>query len=312
LTLGECAVAYLSQTIKIGTSSDPLKPSSIAYRQRSVTMLRQNCAGFDRRMATDFTMQDCEMLCDRLRKKYSTRRFNGALWALRGVLEVARKSKVIKENLAKEIPPAKIVDRGWKNFPGKRRLPDEEKIELVMDYLRRHQQLQRNGRTGGPPPGFNAFLFCEMMAESSQRPGSIPLLRPKHVNFKHSTVDWVPFKHSPDTTTLPMTRRMKAIFRLLLRRHPGGDEPLFPIKSPARALRRACEHFGIKPHLTPHSFRHLWSTRMAHANVAPALAAEMRRDKDGGTMFLRTYVHSRPDKLREVVKVLEQRAFSSR
>jgi integrase len=59
------------------------------------------------------------------------------------------------------------------------------------------------------------------------------------------------------------------------------------------------------PPLTPGSFRHIWSTRMAEMGVAPTLAAKMRRDKDGGTMFLRTYVHPRPEMLREVVVAQE-------
>ena len=295
LTLGECAAAYLAQRFKRGSNSEPLKPSALLYRNRSVAMLRENCLNFDARLAQMFTVQDCHTLMDRLRAKYSARRFNGALWALRGVLEVATDADVIPKNPALKIQPARI-DAAVMN------LPAEEKIELLMEHLRRARQ-----HPNRPPHSFDSFLFCSIMLESGQRPGAIALLRPEHINLKRGTVDWVPFKHSHVTDRLPMSRRMRAIFKLLLRKHPGGSVPLLPIHSPARALRTASRKLGVKPPLTPHSFRHVWSTRMAEMGVAPALAAKMRRDKDGGTMFLRTYVHPRPETLREVVAAVDKR-----
>ena len=295
LTLGECAETYLGQKFKRGSNSEPLKPSAILYRRRSVAMLRENCSRFDSRLAQAFTVHDCHALMDKLREKYSARRFNGALWALRGVMEVAVDAEVLLKNPALKIQPARI-DAKVMN------LPAEEKIEMLMEHLRRHRQ-----HPNRKPHSFDSFLFCSIMLESGQRPGAIALLRPEHVNLRRGTVDWVPFKHSHVTDRLPMTKRMRSIFRLLLRRHPGGNAPLLPIHSPARALRTASSKLGVKPAITAHSFRHIWSTRMAEMGVAPALAAKMRRDKDGGTMFLRTYVHPRPETLKEVVDAVDRR-----
>lgn len=304
LTLGECIQAYLS-----GKRDEQLKPSSYVYCERSVEMIREHLAKFDQRLAQAFTPHDCKTLCDRLRAKYSPQRFNGAIWTLRGILDVALKSKVIKENPAREIKTEEIHRK-------KLELPAEEKIELLMEYLRRHRQRERppNARAAKSkekklrrPHSFNAFLFLTVMVESSARPGAIRLLRPEHVNLKRGTVAWVPFKHSKTTDVLPMTRRMKAVFRLLMKNHPGGKAPLLPIKFPRRALTSACGAVGIIPPLTPHKFRHICSTRMAERNVPYALAAQWRRDTDGGGTFMKIYVHPRNESLRAVVKALEQR-----
>jgi integrase len=300
LTLGECVAAYLA-----GKRDQGLKDSSYTYCALSVQMIRAHFKGFDAKLAQDFTPYDTKVLCDRLRNKYSPQRFNGIIYSLRGILEVAVKSKVIKENPARksEVRPEKIHRK-------KLELPAEEKIEVLMDYLRKHRQKEKNG-TESPkrePASFDAFLFLTLMVESSARPGSIRLLRPEHVNLKRGTVDWVPFKHSKTVDTLPMTRKMKAVFRLLLRRHSGRpQDPLLPIKSPRKALLHACAAVGITPPLTPHKFRHICSTRMAERNVPYALAAQWRRDTDGGGTFMRVYVHPRNESLRAVVKALEQR-----
>jgi len=300
MTMGECIEAYLS-----GKRDEGLKELSYKYCARSVAMLRENLSKFDARQASEFTPLDCKTLCDRLRAKYSKRRFNGALWSLRGILDVAVKSKVIKENPADDIKPAVIHQE-------KLELPSEAKIEQLMEYMRRHRQQERGPKgkarpsTTRPPHSFDAFLFLTLMVESSARPGSIRLLRPEHVNLKHGTVDWLPFKHSTTTDTLPMTRKMKAVFRLLLMKHPGGNAPLVPITSPRKALIHACAAVEIQPALTPHKFRHICSTRMAERNVPYALAAQWRRDTDGGGTFMKVYVHPRNESLRAVVNALEQ------
>jgi integrase len=97
------------------------------------------------------------------------------------------------------------------------------------------------------------------------------------------------------------------VFRLLLRRHPGDDSPLLPIKRPQRALRTACKVVGIVPALTPHKFRHIFSTRMAEKNVPYAIAAKIRRDSDGGKTFMKVYVHPRPDSVQMAVDLLERK-----
>lgn len=295
LTLGACAVAYMQ-----GQRDKQLKLLSLEYCARSLTMLRAHCPGFDGRPVEAFTPHECQALVNRLRAKYSARRFNGALWALRGLLEVARKSKVVAENVAAEIPPARI-------HQAKLELPAEEKIELLMDCLRRGSHLRGGNAKRRPVPTFNAFLFMALMLESAARPGSIRLLRPEHINLQRGTVAWVPFKHSATTDVLPMTRKMKSIFRLLLRRHPGGQAPLLPVALPRKALITVCRAVGIVPALTLHKFRHICSTRMAERNVPYALAAQWRRDTDGGGTFMKVYVHPRNESMRQVVAALERR-----
>lgn len=299
LTMGECAVVYLQ-----GKRDEKLEPSAYKYCERSVIMLRTYFKGFDAKLVEDFTPQDCKVLTDRLRANYSARRFNGTLWALRAIIEVAKKAKVIKENPAMEIKPEKIHH---KNLD----LPAEEKIELVMQRLRHQRWPGKDGAEKGPLRTFDSFLFVTLMVESGQRIGSIRLLRPEHINLKRGTVTWLPFKHAKMTDVLPMTRKMKAVFRLLLRKHTllwgqGVDKPLLPIRDPRRALQTVCKSVGID-YLSSHKWRHICSTRMAERNVPYALAAKWRRDTDGGGTFMKVYVHPRHESMREVVKALERR-----
>lgn len=279
LTLGSCVEAYLE-----GKKNQAIKPLSMKYCQLSVKMIRNNLAGFDARLAEDFTPYDCKVLTDRLRSKYSHRRFNGALWSLRGILDVALKARVIKENPAREIKPLKVE-------MNRQTLPSNEAFDLFMDKLRRL------------PSRSDALTFARIMALTGHRPESVRRLRVEHVDFKNKIVRWPPIKHNTQFNEVPMSEELEELLRGLVEEHKGTG-PLVPIRDPKKALHSASREAGIDPPMTSRMFRHFWTTRALEAGIPVPEVAAMRGDKDGGTMLLRTYVHPRLDRMREMVAKL--------
>jgi|GEM_PF-2782211 len=279
LTLGTCVEAYLR-----GKREEQIKPLSLKYCALSVQMIRKHLARFDARLVETFTPYDCKVLCDRLRAKYSARRFNGALWSLRGILEVAKKAKVIKDNPADEIKPNKIHN-------SRQELPDDAKFQEFMVKLRRL------------PSRSDALVFARIMALTGHRPESVRRLRAEHVDLKRHLVRWPPIKHNTQFNEVPMSEELETILRALLAEHKGNG-PLVPIKDPKKALHTASREAGLEKPMTSRMFRHFFTTRALEAGIPIPEVAAMRGDKDGGAMLLRTYVHPRLERMREMVNKL--------
>ena len=281
LTLGECAEAYLA-----GKREEGLKPLSVVYCELSVKMIRANFARFDARLVEDFTPYDCKVLCDRLRANYSARRFNGALWSLRGLLDVALTAKVIEENPAREVKPQKVV-------MNRQELPSDAKFAELLQHLQ-----SKKVRA-------DALTFARIMALTGHRPESVRRLLPQHVDLARHLIRWPPIKHNTQFNEVPMSPELEEIMRALLADHAahqaGPEVPLVPIKNPRKALHAASRAAGIVPPMTSRMFRHFWTTRALEAGIPIPEVAAMRGDKDGGAMLLRTYVHPRLERMREMV-----------
>ncbi len=97
-----------------------------------------------------------------------------------------------------------------------------------------------------------------------------------------------------DTETASALRR----HRLALGR-PEDEMPVF-VDQRGRAIDRSgCARFGIRriadaaglPNVSPHVLRHSHATWLAAAGVAPTVAAARLGHADGGSLFMRVYVH---------------------
>jgi len=279
LTLGACAAAYLEEKASAG-----LKPRALDYCRETVGMLRRHLEGFDARRVEDFTPQVARLLVERLRGHYSPVRFNGALWALRAVIEVAVRSKVISANPMAELKAARVPT-------ARHELPTDAQFSAFMARLRAR------------PDRADALAFAQIMALTGQRPESIRRLTPQSIDLPTRLVHWPPIKHSERSNPVPMSPELEAVLRGLLARWPGKG-PLVPIKSARRALNTASREAGLPERMVPVMFRRFWTTRALEAGIPVPEVAAMRGDKDGGAMLLRTYVHPRLERMRAMVERL--------
>lgn len=276
LTLGECVEAYLS-----GKRDEGLKPSSYLYCERSVKMVRAMLPRFDERLVEEFTGQDCKTLTDRLKGKYSKRRFNGALWTLRGILGVAVRAGVIKDNVAADVKPFRLEQNA-------RELPSNDKFYSLIAQLGRHKRLR------------HTLAFVRILALTGHRPESIRRLMPEHVDLATRVVKWPPIKHKSDFNRIPMSDELYDVLKELLAEYKGPG-PLVPVKNPRKALQTASRLAGIEPPVTPGALRHFWSSRAMETNIPVHVIAAMRGDRDGGKTLLKTYSHLRDAHVREMV-----------
>ena len=276
LKLGECVEAYLA-----GKRVEGIKPLSLKYCELSVKMVRANFKGFDAKLAGEFTPHDAKVIADRLRGKYSKRRFNGALWTLRAILEVAVLAKVIPENPAAAIKPFKLEQNA-------RDLPSDEKFYELIECLGRNHRLK------------NSLAFVRILALTGHRPESIRRLRAEHVDLAKRVVRWPPIKHKTDFNRIPMSDELYEILDELMRTH-SGDGPLLPLKDPRKALETASKLVGISPPIRPGAFRHFWSSRAMERDIPIHVIAAMRGDRDGGRTLLKTYGHLRAAHVLEMV-----------
>ena len=284
LKLGECVESYLN-----GKRDEGLKALSYEYCERSVKMIRDNFKGFDAGLVEEFTAHECKTLTDRLKGKYSRRRFNGALWTLRGILAVAVRAKVIKENPAMDIKPFRLEQNA-------RELPSNDKFYNLIAQLRRNKRLK------------HTLAFVRILALTGHRPESIRRLLPEHVDLEKRMVKWPPIKHKSDFNRIPMSDELYEVLKELMQQAAAANQPkdkaLIPLKNPRKALATASRLAGINPPVTPGALRHFWSSRAMETNIPVHVIAAMRGDRDGGKTLLKTYSHLRDAHVREMVAKL--------
>lgn len=276
LTMGECVEAYLQ-----GKRDEGIKPLSLKYCELSVKMIRANYNVLDGKLVEEFTAHECKTLTDRLKGKYSKRRFNGALWSLRGILAVAVRAGVVKANVAMDIKPFRLEQNA-------RDLPSNEKFYTLIEKLGRNPRLK------------HTLAFVRILALTGHRPESVRRLLPAHVDLEKRVVKWPPIKHKSDFNRIPMSDELHEVLKDLMA-HAKPGVPLLPIKDPRKALQTASKLAGITPPVTPGALRHFWSSRAMETNIPVHVIAAMRGDRDGGKTLLKTYSHLRDAHVREMV-----------
>ena len=281
ITFREGAEIYKSQKFN---GARELKELSVKYRERSIKMILDAWGKTADRRLDEFKPQDCISLMEKLRARYSPRRSNGALWALRGVFDIGIESEVIIKNPAAKIKALEVVQNAKK-------LPEDERFYLMIQKLGRHKRLA------------NALAFVRTLALTGHRPASIRKLLPEHVDLHKRVIHWPPIKHKSDSNIIPMSDELYEVMADLMKNHKGTG-PLIPLKDPRQALKTASRLVGIDPPITPGALRHFWSSRAMETNIPVHVIAAMRGDRDGGKTLLKTYSHLRDAHVREMVAKL--------
>ena len=100
---------------------------------------------------------------------------------------------------------------------------------------------------------------------------------------------------------VPINKRLAAILDRM--RYPGAAGRIFPIQSPTKAFRAACDRCGVHK-MRMHDLRHLFATTAIESGVDIPTVSRWLGHKDGGVLAMRTYGHLRDDHSLESAKKL--------
>lgn len=277
-TMGRLADSWMEAVAANGD----LKPRAVEYRRETLAMIRATWDGFDALKPTAVSAGQCKLWAEELRKRYSPSRFNGCVETLRGIFQRAMTLEMVAVN------PALQVERKGA-APRKLNLPSVESFRKVVAKL------------GSKPRTRQAAWLVRFLAFSGARPDAARRVMPGDVDLVRNEISLPPIKHQQSRLTVPMSPDLRAVVVELLAEHPGGNQPLLPIRSPRRALATACRELGL-PRLRPYDLRHLFTTHLLESGVAPALVAALRGDRDGGAMLLKTYFHARNEAMAKAMR----------
>ncbi len=279
VSLGQCAAVYLRRQQDKGLTRGALK-----YCGLSVRMIGRQWARFEERRAAEVSAREVQGVVDRLKGRYSARRFNGALWALRGVLDVAVEAGALRENPALRVKPLPVPMRA-------RELPVQAEVARFFACLERPRRAE-------------ALAFARVLVLSGMRPESVRRLRVRDVDLEKRLIRWAPVKHNRTWNELPMSAELVQVVLPLVARAEGPDAPLLRIRDPWKSLARASVEAGLRERFSARAMRHWFTTRALEAGLPVSVVAKLRGDRDGGGMLLRTYVHHDLPALRRAVEGL--------
>ena len=287
VTVGELVAEYLA-----AVNADPkAKPRAKEYRAETVKILDETWPELRSVKVASLTQAMIEPWADRLMEQYSPTRYNGTLQTLRGILQIAVDRRLLLENPARTrkrhsragIPNAQVEVSA-------KEIPDEEQWNRLMAMLDAHPRRLWSAR------------FVRFLAFTGARIGAVQLMTPRDVDLARNVVYLPPIKHTMRPTVVPILPELRPVLEAILRDHPGDGSPLFPIKSPKRTLDTLGALIGIK--LTPHIFRHIFTSHMLAAGVPVPTVAQWRGDRDGGAMLLKVYSHQIDSKSQEFARAI--------
>lgn len=286
-------VKQVMTAFKAEIEASDRKPRAKQYRIETLELVHRTWPELARQKPAAVRTDDCLAWAEKLKRGNSASRFNGAVQTLRMVFGLALHLQLIGQN------PVRVLRRResgrgirWAEILMKgKSLPSVAELARVFRRLKARADRRQ------------ALWFVRVLKNSGQRPESVRTLLPRHVDLANNVVHWPPVKHNKESNVQPMSGRLRAVMKVLLRDHPGGREPLLPILSPRKALAHACAEAGVTV-LSPGVFRHWFTTRALEAGIPVPTVAMMRGDKDGGAMLLRTYAQARMEHLRAQAKKL--------
>lgn len=298
LDVDEFRFAQLADVFAAGLEDAAhLKPRSKAFRVYALAKLKESWPELVTLRPRQLTPEMVEEWAEGLRRRrFSGGLFNSIVDTLRMVCDLAVDRSLMARN------PVRIKRASNPGAKGIVKARVQRKLKpLPADAVFRRliRQLERE------PKGRQAWWRVRVLAYSGERPENVRRLRPADVDLKRDVVHWPPIKHNAAVNTQPLNPKLRAVFRELLKAHPGDDTPLVPTKSARRALATASKQIGLAKPITEGVFRHWVTTRLLDAGIPAATVAQMRGDKDGGAMLLRTYSHARVEVIRGHTKKMK-------
>lgn len=262
-----------------------LKPRSVEYYRDVFRVLRETLP-VDR-AGQSITKDDLAAWWRTLTSNRAATQCNDALRMVRKLMQALQEAHVRLDD------PAAELKRMRKKKTAVEKLPKRADFLRVVERIRSAKRAKSE----------TMARFVEFLAWSGCRIGEA-----RAVEWQHVENDWLLVHGGEDGTKggeyrrVPISEPLRAVLAAL--RYDGATGPLFRVKSPREALRRACIHCGI-PHLRVHDLRHLFATVAVESGVDIPTVSRWLGHKDGGVLAMRTYGHLRDEHSLEQAKKLK-------
>lgn len=299
MTFASLATVYCQ---KIADDPD-LRDSSKRYRVETVGAIERTWPELLAGEIDRLTVEDFAEWSVKIRPLYSAPRYNAMLETMRAVLKPAVENGVFFENpitegIAKEkIKRASVVieDKG---------VPTLKQLEALFRELKPKGERYTKGERRSP-----AYFWVRFLRHFSLRIGTARSLTTAMVHRESSEFqipgELVKWGVKGKIYRVPIFPAMEKVLDELDNEYGKDRQMVLPKNFSRKVLESACERVGISPTLTPHSFRHIFSTYAILATKDIPLVAVWRGDKDKGKTLLGTYAHLVDDYSKRMAKRLK-------
>lgn len=219
----------------------------------------------------------------------SATRLNGALDALRYMLDLAVDQGYVPTNAARDRRIIRVT-------PTRKHLV----LPAGADFVR----LVETIRHSGTQQCQEAADMVSFLALTGSRVNEARHVLWKHVNFSGGRVTIVKPKNGIPRD-VPMTPELLTLLhrkRRELEKYPDvAERSVLGVKECQGFLTSACKKLGLA-RITHHDLRHLYATTAMEANVDVPSVATLLGHRDGGALAMKTYGHVRTDHLKQAAQ----------
>ncbi len=220
---------------------------------------------------------DCEIWLARQARRLSQSHTNAYLTALRDMLRLAVRDRLIAEH------PCEHLKYSKRPRPV-RHTPSTEEFRAIVESIR-GEQYNADAQDSANFVEFIGLAGLGQAEAASMTWGDVDLKRGQLTAFRHKTREGF---------VIPIYPQL----RPLLERLRNGDTPapqarILKIKDAKKAISGACRRLGL-PAYTHRSFRRMFITRAIELGVDVKVIAQWQGHSDGGKLILDTYSHVNP------------------
>lgn len=219
---------------------------------------------------------DMEEWWTRAAHAYAPQRANHLLGFVRRAFKLAHESGGVFHNPSAKLKPVKIP---------------RTRLELPAPAIFRN--IVASVRAQGKAHSQEAADWIAFAAFSGIRPSEILAIQWADVRLADGVIlvyGGAQGTKNREPRRVPIIEAMGALLKRMRKRaQPKG--PLFRIKRPTDALRNACRRLDL-PHMRIYDLRHVYASRACAAGVDMPTIAHWMGHKDGGTLAMRTYIHT--------------------
>lgn len=268
----DCSKQYLKESDESGN----LKPRTKKYHREMVGIIEKTWLGVGKFDSGKITGEQCKDWADKLKKRYSPSRYNGALDCMRAIFEIAIKAGARLDN------PANVPDRA---SPKQKTmvLPATAQFKALLEYLDSRKT--------------HAKYLVRVLAYSGMRIDEAKNLEWRDVDFDRREIQVrVAKKRANDISPprrVPMIDELKAVLDDL-KQLTGDSARVLTIGTAKKVLKSALAYLQIG-HFTHHDLRHLFATRCIESGVDIPTVSRWLGHKDGGALAMKVYGHLRDD-----------------
>lgn len=272
-TVGECEAELIRRKFCSRTGRQPrTEVTQKYYGERLAALWKYR--NFRDTLAQDVTPLFLAEVMNGFRGTLAARSFNGTLWPLRWIFEIAIEKGAPIKNPARHIEKSKIEDEEL-------RLPNKEQFKRLVTEI----------ETAGSRHSIHCANLVRFLAFGGFRIAEARRICWADINWENKTIRV--FGKGSKVRHVPIIEEMDELLRKLTAANPDHKptDRLMHVGECQKSLTAACKRVGIA-RLTHHSLRHLFATICVEARIDFLTISRWLGHKDA-TLVSTTYAHLR-------------------